>query len=814
MGSRIRENPQKIFDLFVEAACPTSADYDSQVLRQFPQEFDDQESIQMLPKFCFPFDVERVKESPAVQHFTFALTDLEGKQRFGFCRLAKDFRTCLCILSYLPWFEVFYKILNNIADHLAKEQFTELDEFLSMLYLHTVPKFNSPVSLEFDPKVTKLKITTGKDLNPQHQDWSQDLHPGSVSASYFIGPDHSKLPTIPESRNLTEFVVAVDVNNMLWLYASLLQERRILLTTSKLSTLTACVQAATAMLYPMHWQHIYIPALPAHLLDYCCAPMPYLIGVHTSLMEKVRCKALEDVVILNIDSNTLESPFQDLDDLPSDVISFLKYQLKKQSATTGDGVARTFLRAQALLFGGYRQALLYEPGQPVSFCQETFLKHGSSSTQPFLQRATHLQLFKQFIDDRLEKLNAGEEFSDLFEQEISRSLSPGNIHSYHLWVKNLKKGGGALINTVKNKANPAVRSAYQYAKVQAKMGLKNMRSHRLEKDSSMDQPQLGDGSLQISSPIQATRNSQLESLQSRLPITQHFGKSRPRRPQRQNSSSELQAHSTAPPDSTLEPDAFPVGGEDLDEEFLDPGGIDLLGEIFETLSFLEPSRAGRPLYGTRSLDFSSLEDRNFYAQLGPSEETLHESLSEEQDDGSSSLEDGVPLASLEEENTPGASLPSTPTTPRGCSIHETSGSPGLENEPLALQEEAEKAVDSAPSQDPRIHIANLKASATSDNEMEFYTGEQEAVQPSGVDPTLAAPAAATPLQKAEPPALRGSDVPPLGASLEAKCTTSPGCTAQESALSARRVTSPPRHPLVTRTLTQARVSELKKRFEA
>ncbi|XP_015270456.1 PREDICTED: DENN domain-containing protein 1B-like [Gekko japonicus] len=761
MGSRIRENPQKIFDLFVEAGCPTSAGYEPQVLRQFPLEFDDQETIQMLPRFCFPFDIERVKESPAVQHFTFALTDLEGKQRFGFCRLAKGFRTCLCILSYLPWFEVFYKILNNIADHLAKEQFTELDEFLSTLHLHPVPKFNSPVSLEFDPKVTKLKITTGKDLNAQHQDWSQDLDPGSAPASYFIGPDHSKLPTIPESRNLTEFVVAVDVNNMLWLYASLLHERRILLTTSKLSTLTACVQASAAMLYPMHWQHIYIPALPAHLLDFCCAPMPYLIGVHTSLMERVRGKALEDVVILNIDSNTLESPFQDLDSLPSDVVSFLKYQLKKQSATTGDGVARAFLRAQALLFGGYRQALMCEPGQPVSFCQETFLKHGSSSMQPFLQRAAHLQLFKQFIDDRLEKLNAGEDFSDLFEQEISRSLSPGNLHSYQLWVKNLK-------------------------------------------DSSVDQQHPPGGrSLpceQISSPIQATRNSQSESLQSRLPITQHFGKSRPRRPQRQSSSSELQAHSTALPDFPLEPEAFTVGGEDLDPGFLDSGGIDLLGEIFETLSFLEPSRAGRPLYGTRSLDFSSLEDRNFYTKLRPSEETLHETLPEEEDDGSSLSEDAIPLAALEEENTQNALLPSTTTAPGEDSIQEICGSPGPENEAIPLQEEAERATDSEPSQDPQTPSVDPEAPAPTDNETEFYAGE-EAGQPSRADQTLAVPAAATPLPKAEPPALRGSHVPSLGASSEATVT-------------AGRLTSPPRHPLVSRSLTQARVSELKKRFEA
>ncbi|EPY89607.1 hypothetical protein CB1_000091003 [Camelus ferus] len=71
------------------------------------------------------------------------------------------------------------------------------------------------------------------------------------------------------TRNLTEYFVAVDVNNMLHLYASMLYERRILIICSKLSTLTACIHGSAAMLYPMFWQHVYIPVLPPHLLDYC-----------------------------------------------------------------------------------------------------------------------------------------------------------------------------------------------------------------------------------------------------------------------------------------------------------------------------------------------------------------------------------------------------------------------------------------------------------------------------------------------------------------------------------------------------------------
>lgn len=33
--------------------------------------------------------------------------------------------------------------------------------------------------------------------------------------------------------------------------------------------LTSCVHASCALLYPMRWEHVLIPTLPPHLLDYC-----------------------------------------------------------------------------------------------------------------------------------------------------------------------------------------------------------------------------------------------------------------------------------------------------------------------------------------------------------------------------------------------------------------------------------------------------------------------------------------------------------------------------------------------------------------
>ncbi|XP_030785526.1 DENN domain-containing protein 1B isoform X2 [Rhinopithecus roxellana] len=582
MDCRTKANPDRTFDLVLKVKCHASEDEDPVVLWKFPEDFGDQEILQSVPKFCFPFDVERVSQNQVGQHFTFVLTDIESKQRFGFCRLTSGGTICLCILSYLPWFEVYYKLLNTLADYLAKELENDLNETLKSLYNHPVPKANSPVNL--------------------------NVH------SYFIAPDVTGLPTIPESRNLTEYFVAVDVNNMLQLYASMLHERRIVITSSKLSTLTACIHGSAALLYPMYWQHIYIPVLPPHLLDYCCAPMPYLIGIHSSLIERVKNKSLEDVVILNVDTNTLESPFSDLNNLPSDVVSALKNKLKKQSTATGDGVARAFLRAQAALFGSYRDALRYKPGEPITFCEESFVKHRSSVMKQFLETAVNLQLFKQFIDGRLAKLNAGRGFSDVFEEEItSGGFCGGNPRSYQQWVHTVKKGG-ALFNTAMTKATPAVRTAYKFAKNHAKLGLKEVKSKLKHKENDDDYGT-------CSTSVQYTPVYKLHNEKGGNSEKRKLAQARLKRPLKSldgalyddDDDDDIERASKLSSEDGEEASAYLYESDDSVETRVKTpysGEMDLLGEILDTLS-THSSDQGK-LAAAKSLDFfRSMDDIDY-----------------------------------------------------------------------------------------------------------------------------------------------------------------------------------------------------------
>ncbi|CAC5377246.1 DENND1 [Mytilus coruscus] len=441
MGSRIRENPEKLFEVFLEIAKPENDD-ETIFVQKYPRDFNDEQTLKPIPMFAFPCDSERY--TTKVDHFTFVLTDLESKYKFGYCRQAQGVQTCLCIVSCLPWFDVFYTILNKLAEMInTTDNDDNVTELLRATYANGVPTPGVPV-----------QIIVGQDM------------------LNFTAPDLSKLPGIPTNRNLTEYYSAVDTENMMKIFASMLHERRILITSKKLSRLTSCVHAATALLYPMHWQHLFIPILPPHLLDYVTAPMPYVIGIHSAVLEKARKNEISDAVILDVDTNTLTTEYDDFEDLPSEISSYLKRHLKKdkiiqQMSTNGDVISKAFMQALVRLIGGYRDALRFHPGEPITFDPEAFVQSRPSSMQPFLDSMFELQIFQQFINDRLDMLNLGKGFSDLFEAEAILQADKLNSQSrYKEWLGNMKKQGKQMqknskeyFKDFKDKAAPVVSSA-------------------------------------------------------------------------------------------------------------------------------------------------------------------------------------------------------------------------------------------------------------------------------------------------------------------------------------------------------------------
>ncbi|XP_005095262.2 DENN domain-containing protein 1B isoform X2 [Aplysia californica] len=409
MGSRLREKPKRLFEVFVEIAKPEGENEAPFIIQQYPSDYDDKEALVMIPKFAYPCNTD----SSQVDHFTFVLTDLDSLFRFGYCRHATGHQTCLCILSCLPWCEIYYKLLDSLAEITNRAENSRVLDFLKVTHEHEVPLPKVPVTI-----VSREEMFS------------------------FTTPDPSVLPGIPASRNLTEYYNAVDSFNMMLIFASMLHERRIYMTSRKLSRLTACIHAAEALLYPMHWQHLYIPVLPAHLIDYISAPMPYLIGVHSNLLEKLTLNRVDigDAVLVDLDSNTVATCYDDLGDLPSDVSSYLKKNLKTDVVKSSmDAISKAFLQSLVRLIGGYRDALKFRDGEPITFDPEAFVQSRQSQrTQAFLEGMLTLQIFQQFIYGRLEILNNGGGFTDIFEQQATLYADKKSAQS--VMTKGKKKG--------------------------------------------------------------------------------------------------------------------------------------------------------------------------------------------------------------------------------------------------------------------------------------------------------------------------------------------------------------------------------------
>ncbi|XP_042242649.1 uncharacterized protein LOC121879914 isoform X2 [Homarus americanus] len=470
MGSRLRENPKRLLECWCEVVGPKGRERPAWIIQKFPNSYDIEEVLKSVPQFAFPCSFE----SSNVQHFSFVLTSLDSKWTYGFCRHAPGAETALVLLSHLPWHETFYKLLNHLSEMMSSDRTSDMASCLQNIYKSPVPHPGSEITVPYG------------------------------DSKFFVAqcPNHLKLPTIPENRNLSEYYNAVDTNNMIIIFASMLYERRIIMMSKRLSRLSACVQAANSVIYPMQWQHIFIPVLPQHLLDYLLAPMPFLIGVNTLLLAKVQMDDVGEAVILDADNNTVKTPFNDVDTLPDEVVINLKRNLKSSNNMLGDSVARAFLRALVQLIGNYKEALQFrEEDSRITFNREKFVAIRPPNFQPFVEKMLELQIFQQFIEERLERLNSGKQTSDEFELEVSvycEKSSSKVKQQYKQFVTNVRKEGGAIVKTMKNKTNPAVKSAVKsvtkgskQVKEKSRQTYKDLRG----KIKDFQQPRVEDGTL-------------------------------------------------------------------------------------------------------------------------------------------------------------------------------------------------------------------------------------------------------------------------------------------------------------------------------
>ncbi|PRP88213.1 DENN/MADD domain containing 2D [Planoprotostelium fungivorum] len=405
------------------------------------------EDLSAVPLFCFPDEEEEPSDPREKQQgqdtFYFIMTASDGSKKFGFARRWKGLmggNTAICFLSKRPWFHFFNQSIQLIDSH--QKMSTSISEAQGML--------------DKIYHVDQLKTKEGNKTKLMLDDF------GSI--------DMSLKPGFSEFGDVTFFYLmnSLTRDSIVKIMASMVWERRVIFSSSSPSHLSSTVMAFNAALYPFAWQGILIPLLPSSLIHYCCAPMPFVVGVMDSNLETLWEMPIEEIVFVDLDGGRVhanEAFNNDVSMLPPHAVNQLKSALKPlrvsakkcTSPATFDTEAtqKAMLRFWLNIVGRVRDHKVGGQTGKSSFNREAFENEQPKSIQKFLFNFKDCQMYHQFIlgiENQTEQLVQFEREAEHFTQEMAMQAEhqqeTGAISSIIGGIQNFRK------NTTRKDSDP------------------------------------------------------------------------------------------------------------------------------------------------------------------------------------------------------------------------------------------------------------------------------------------------------------------------------------------------------------------------
>uniref|UniRef100_A0A7M4F6Q0 DENN domain containing 4B n=1 Tax=Crocodylus porosus TaxID=8502 RepID=A0A7M4F6Q0_CROPO len=423
--------------------------YEAGLLSRYPEQ--DSESFPLpesVPVFCLPMGatIESWPENTKYQlpvFSTFVLTGSSGDKVYGaaiqfyepyprdwltekqglrlgllsvvdrrpIASKSVQMRKSICVLSHWPFFDVFRKFLMFIYRYsISGPHVLPLETHISH-FMHNVP-FPSPQR----PRIL-VQMSPYDNL-------------------LLCQPVSSPLPL--SGASFLTLLQNLGPENAVALLLVVLTEQKLLIHSLRPDVLTSVGEALVSMIFPLRWQCPYIPLCPLTLADVLCAPVPFIVGIHSSYFDLY--DPPHDVVCVDLDTNTifhedrkalsprtlprkpckvllasLHAHFQQLDEMynrPVEEASLeflltdydLVYGRRKQLELE---IRVAFLRFMACALKGYRAYLLPITQAPSEktrdssnlFYLQGFLKSRDRAYHKFYTQLLHTQLFTQFIED-------------------------------------------------------------------------------------------------------------------------------------------------------------------------------------------------------------------------------------------------------------------------------------------------------------------------------------------------------------------------------------------------------------------------------
>uniref|UniRef100_F6UDE7 DENN domain containing 2D n=1 Tax=Monodelphis domestica TaxID=13616 RepID=F6UDE7_MONDO len=368
-------------------------DYEPTITYQFPkrenllrgQKEEEERLHGAIPLFCFPDGNEWVPltEYPR-ETFSFVLTNMDGTRKIGYCRRllpagrGPRLPRVYCIISCIGCFGLFSKILDEVEKR-HQISMAVIYPFMQGLRESAFPAPGKTVTLKSfipDSGTEFISLTRPLDSRLEHVD-------------------------------LRSLLGCLSHEQILQIFASAALERRIIFLAEDLSTLSQCIHAAAALLYPFSWAHTYIPVVPESLLATVCSPTPFMVGVQKRFIQEVLDSPMEEVLLVDLCAGTfLKSVGDEGDVLPpklqNDILTSLAQGNNDLQTLEqiNEHVSGPFVQFFIRTVGHYASHIKWGSDRQGHFQEKSFCKALTSKTKRrFVKKFVKTQLFSLFIQE-------------------------------------------------------------------------------------------------------------------------------------------------------------------------------------------------------------------------------------------------------------------------------------------------------------------------------------------------------------------------------------------------------------------------------
>ncbi|XP_042326564.1 DENN domain-containing protein 5B isoform X3 [Sceloporus undulatus] len=213
-------------------------------------------------------------------------TSLAKMQRYNSYDINRDtlyVSKCICLIAPLPFMQACKKFLIQLYKAVTSQQPPPLP---LESYIH-----NILYEVPLPPPGRSLKFY------------------GVYEPIVCQRPGPNELPLFDYA--LREAFELLGLENLIQVFTCVLLEMQILLYSQDYQRLMTVAEGITTLLFPFQWQHVYVPILPASLLHFLDAPVPYLMGLQSKEgtdRSKLELPQEANLCFVDIDNHFIELP--------------------------------------------------------------------------------------------------------------------------------------------------------------------------------------------------------------------------------------------------------------------------------------------------------------------------------------------------------------------------------------------------------------------------------------------------------------------------------------------------------------------------